>query len=68
MVAILSFVIAIGHFKLMVYGYSSQEKLTTLENVSVFGVLLDFCSVNFCLWFVEKEAKLYLNLDLGKSC
>ena len=38
-IAILSFVIAIGHFTLMVYGYSSLEKLTTLENVSVFGVL-----------------------------
>ena len=38
-IAILSFVIAIGHFTLMVYCYSSLEKLTTLENVSVFGVL-----------------------------
>ena len=38
-ITILSFVIAIGHFTLMVYGYSSLEKLTTLENISVFGVL-----------------------------
>ena len=60
-IAILSFIIAMGHFTLMVYGYSSLEKLTTLENVSLFGaVALIFIQLIFAYSLLKKKPNFIL--------
>ena len=67
-IAILSFIIAMGHFTLMVYGYSSLEKLTTLENVSLFGaVALIFIQLIFAYSLLKKKPNFILIWILGEA-
>ena len=68
MIAILSFVIAIGHFKLMVYCYSSLEKLTTSGKFSLFGVVaLIFVLLIFAYGLLKKKPNFFLFWILGEA-
>ena len=55
-------------FTLMVYGYSSLEKLTTLEKVSHFGaVALIFVQLIFAYGLLKKKPNFILIWILGEA-
>ena len=68
MIAILSLIIAIRHLTLMVYGYQSLEKLTALENISLFGgVALIFVQLIFVYGLWKRKPNFILIWILGEA-